>query len=94
MKIGHTQVNWVEAAGNYALLHTDAGVHPLRDTMKSLNNRLGETFFRIHRSAIVNLDKVTAIQVSRGNCWVVLENGEKLKASRGARPKLQAALQN
>ncbi len=93
LQIGRSQVNWVEAAGNYALLHTDSGVHPLRDTMKDLNERLGDTFLRIHRSSIVNVDQVASTQNSRGNWWVILKNGEKLKCSRSARPQIQQVLQ-
>ncbi len=48
-------IEWIEAAGNYAILHTGKENHIIRQTMNSLEARLPESFLRVSRSAILNL---------------------------------------
>lgn len=88
------EIDWVEAAGNYVRLHVGAEAHLLRETMNSIETRLPpDTFFRIHRSRIVNIERVKELQPwFNGEYVVILRNGTKLTLSRGYREKLQARL--
>lgn len=55
-------IDWIEASGNYVNLHVGRRVYPLRETMAGIAGRLTSLGFqRVHRSAIVNLDRVTEI---------------------------------
>lgn len=77
-------LDWVEAAGDYARLHVGEESHLLRATMAELEGRLdpGE-FVRIHRSAIVRLDRVQTLRSdSHGDYLAVLEGGTCLRVGR------------
>jgi len=78
VKVG--DVDWVEAAANYVRLHTHGGVYVLRESMKSMEARLpSDSFLRIHRSTIVNFDRVREIQPwFHGEYIAVLTDGTKL----------------
>ena len=78
-------IDWIEAAGNYARLHVGREDHLLRETMKTLEARLDPAVFvRIHRSAIVNLERVREMVPSfHGEFTVVLDGGTRLASSRG-----------
>ncbi len=82
-----SNVVWIEAAGNYARLHTDLGVHLMRTTMAKLIRRLDPgRFVRIHRSIIVNLDFVREIQpMFHGEYVVILRDKTRLSVSRSYR---------
>jgi len=88
------EIDWVEAAGNYVKLHVGAESHLMRETMTAIEQRLNpETFFRIHRSHIVNLERIKELQPwFNGEYVVLLQNGTKLTLSRGYREKLQERL--
>jgi two-component system LytT family response regulator len=88
------EIDWVEAAGNYVRLHVGAESHLMRETMNSIEARLdSETFFRIHRSRIVNIERIKELQPwFNGEYVVILRNGTKLTLSRGYREKLQERL--
>jgi two-component system LytT family response regulator len=88
-------IDWVEAADYYVCLHVGAKSHLLRQSMAELENELdSKVFCRIHRSAIVNLRRVRALEVdSAGEYEVVLESGEKLRLSRRFRKELQARME-
>ena len=77
-------VEWVEAAGNYVRLHVGGESYLFRESMKNMESRLdGEQFVRIHRSAIVNLDRIRELQPwFHGEYVVILQDGTKLMASR------------
>lgn len=81
------EVDCIEAAGNYALLHTGAKTHILRDTLANLEAKLSpKRFLRVSRSAIVNLERVKAVQpTTRGEHVVLLKNGKELTLTRGVR---------
>jgi two-component system LytT family response regulator len=89
------EIDWVEAADYYVKLHSAGKTHLLRETMNALEDRLDPNkFFRVHRSAIVNLDRVRELQpYFRGEHVVILNDGTKLKLSRGRRAKLEQLLQ-
>jgi two-component system LytT family response regulator len=84
------EVEWIEAAGNYLKLHTKAGIHLIRGTMKQLQDRLDPArFARIHRTTIVNLDRIKYFEPwSHGDQLVVLESGARLTLSRRFRDQL------
>ena len=84
-------VDWIEAAGNYVRLHLSGGDSALiRETMTRLEERLDpERFARIHRSSIVNLDRVEEIRHwSSGEYIVELEDGRELKLTRTYRDRI------
>jgi two-component system, LytTR family, response regulator len=80
-------IDWIEAAGNYVRLHVNKSVQMSRDTLTGMEKRLDPTrFARIHRSAIVNLDRVKELQAwFSGDFVVLLTTGERLRLSRSYR---------
>jgi two-component system, LytTR family, response regulator len=88
------EIDWVEAAGNYVRVHVGATSHLLRETMNAIEGRLDpEKFFRIHRSRIVNMERIQELQPwLNGEYAVVLRTGTRLTLSRGYREKLQDRL--
>ncbi len=88
------EIDWIEAADYYACLHVGAKSHLLRRRMAELEQELdGATFCRIHRSSIVNLQRVRGLESNAdGDYEVVLEGGRKLRLSRRYRKELQARL--
>ncbi len=89
-----SDVDWIEAADYYARIHAAGKSHLLRETMNELEEKLDpEVFFRVHRSAIVNLEKVKEIQpYTRGEHIVIMNSGAKVRLSRGRREKLESLL--
>jgi two-component system LytT family response regulator len=87
-------IDWIEAAGNYVRLHLGKDSHLFRETMNRLEARLDpRRFVRIHRSRIVNTERIEALQPWLGGDYVVvLRDGTKLPLSRGYREKLQQHL--
>jgi len=85
---------WIEAAGNYVRLHLGDDSHLFRETMNGVEVRLDpRRFVRIHRSRIVNSDRIKELQPwFNGEYVVVLQNGTRLTLSRGYREKLQERL--
>jgi two-component system, LytTR family, response regulator len=88
-------VDWVEGADYYAKLHVRNAVHMLRETLASLEQRLDQAkFLRIHRSAIVNLTRVRAVEAAmRGEGVAVLVDGTRLKVTRAKREELEKRLE-
>jgi two-component system LytT family response regulator len=84
------ELDWIEAAGNYLRLHVGAEMHLLRETMNALETRLDPArFLRIHRSTIVNIDRIQEFQpLFHGDYAVLLRDGTQLTLSRGYRQKL------
>lgn len=87
-------VDWVDAAGNYVRLHAGNETHMLRETMGRLEKRLDpEKFLRIHRSTIVNIERIRELQQQfHGDYLVVLKNGQRLTLSRSYRDRIQDLL--
>ena len=87
-------IDWIEAAGNYVRLHLGEESHLFRETMNRMEARLdGRRFVRIHRSRIVNTERVKELQPwFNGEHVVILQNGTRLTLSRGYREKLQEQL--
>jgi two-component system LytT family response regulator len=87
-------IDWIEAAGNYVRLHLAEESHLFRETMNRMEARLdSRKFARIHRSRIVNTERIKELQPwFNGEYVVVLRNGTRLPLSRGYRDKLQEQL--
>ena len=81
------EVDWVEAAGNYVLLHVGALTHILRETMTALEGQLPAAGFgRVSRSAIVNLRRVRELRAAGpGEHVAVLRDGQRVPITRGVR---------
>src|SRR5690349_7092602 len=97
---GHTillptdEIDWIESYGNYLKVHAGCESHLIRGTLHSLEAKLDpETFVRVHRSAIVNIEKIKEIYPrSNGDQDLVLQNGQQLMLSRTYRDRFFAAL--
>lgn len=87
-------IEWIDADGDYVRIHVGKTWHLLRETMKHLEAQLDPTrFVRIHRSTIVNLERIQELQpFFRGEYVVVLHGGVTLKLSRGYREHLETTL--
>jgi two-component system LytT family response regulator len=87
-------IDWIEASDNYVCLHCGKDTHILRETMTELEARLDPSrFIRVHRSAIVNLDRIKELQPwFRGEYRVVLQDGTELTLTKNHREKLESAL--
>ena len=80
-------VDWVEAAGNYAVLHVGKDTHIIRETMSSLETQLpAEVFLRVSRSAIINLRRVRELQaLMPGEHIAILTSGQRVPLTRNIR---------
>lgn len=87
-------IAWVDAAGDYMCVHADGETHIMRCTMNSLLEELDDTAFkRVHRSTIVNLNCIEeVIPHTKGEYFLQLENGEKIKVSRNYRDTIKTFL--
>jgi len=87
-------IDWVEAAGYYACLHAGGATHVIRRTLSDLESDLGEErFVRIHRSIIVNLERIRGLELQDGGEYdVVLKTHVRLRLSRRFRKGLQDRL--
>lgn len=90
------EIDWIEAEGDYMKFHVAGKAHLLRETMARLEARLDpRRFVRIHRSTIVNLDRVRKLSPSfAGEYAVILHDGTKLRLSRGYHERIAALLKN
>ncbi len=87
-------IDWIEAAGVYVHLHVGSKSHLYRATLGQLQERLDpRQFVRIHRSAMVNTDRISELQPrTHGDYVVILKNGTELTLSRGYRAQLEGWL--
>jgi two-component system LytT family response regulator len=84
-------IDWIEAVDNHAKLHVGRETHIVRDTLTRLEQRLPSgRFLRIHRSTIVNVERVRELQPwFQGDYVVILNDGTRLTSGRSYRQKLQ-----
>jgi two-component system LytT family response regulator len=89
--INTNEVDWVEAAGNYVKLHVKESGHLLRETMNNIESKLNpDKFLRIHRSSLVNIDRIKELQpLFNGDYIVILQNDTELNLSRNYHDRLQ-----
>jgi two-component system LytT family response regulator len=87
-------IDYILASGPYAELVVDDRKHLIREAMQNLEHQLDPArFFRVHRSAIVQLDRVDALlKAPSGDCDVQLKNGVKIKIARSRREELEKRL--
>jgi two-component system, LytTR family, response regulator len=92
--VGIPEIDWIEAADYYACLHVGSQSHLVRRSLDDLDGELGVSgFCRIHRSAVVNLERVRALEIRKdGEYEVVLTSEVRLRLSRRYRRKLQERL--
>ncbi len=88
------EIDWIEADGDYMKFHGGGRTHLMRETMARLEARLDpRRFIRIHRSTIVNIDRLRKLSPSfAGEYAVVLHDGTKLKLSRGYHERIDTLL--
>jgi two-component system LytT family response regulator len=84
------EVDWVEAAGNYVRLHVGREVYLLRGRITALEAQLDpDRFVRIHRSTLVNIDRIQELQPwFHGDYVAVLQDGTQLSVSRSYRDRV------
>jgi two-component system LytT family response regulator len=87
-------IEWVDAAGDYVCLHADGVTHVKRSTLKDLLAELDENVFkRVHRSTIVNLNRIQkVIPHSKGEFFLQLNEFERIKVSRNYRDVIKRFL--
>lgn len=88
------EIDWIEAADYYACLHVGAKSHLLRRSLVELEQEMDPAMFcRIHRSTIVNLERVSELRLdTAGEYEVVLRDGTSLRMSRSYREQLRTRL--
>ena len=84
------EIDWIEAERNYIRLHVGGRAHLLRENLSRIESALDPAAFcRIHRSTIVNMDRIHAVEpLFRGEYVVVLHDGTKLTSGRSYRRNL------
>jgi two-component system, LytTR family, response regulator len=89
-----TEIDWIEAADYYAALHVGGKTHLLRRSISELEQDLNpEVFCRIHRSAMVNLERVQALKLGEdGEYRVLIKDGTEVRLSRRYRKQVQSRL--
>ena len=88
------EIDWIEADRNYIRLHVGGRAHTLRENLSRIERELDPaTFCRIHRSTIVNVDRIRSVEaLVRGEYLVVLNDGTKHTSGRSYRDNLHALL--
>jgi two-component system, LytTR family, response regulator len=88
--VNAVEIDWIEAAGNDVRLHVGERSHLMKAAISELERKLDPSqFMRIHRSTIVNLDRIGHIEPYGGSDYqVVLRDGTKLRVSRSSRDRL------
>jgi len=87
-------IDWIEAADYCVKIHVGARTHVIRESLSNLERRLDPTaFFRAHRSAVVNLERVQEVQPTpHGDLVLLLRTGARVRLSRSRRPALETQL--
>lgn len=88
-------IDWVDAAGDYMCVHAAGETHIVRSTLTELINKLDNSLFvRIHRSTIVNIERVVSVSpLQKGGSLLHLSGGEELKVSRNYREAIRNLFQ-
>jgi DNA-binding LytR/AlgR family response regulator len=86
-------INWIEAARDYVLLHTDMRSHMLRITMSALEEKLaGSALLRVHRSAFVRPDRVSEVRRENRSVTLVLADGSQVPVGPSYLAAIEATL--
>lgn len=88
------EIDWMRTVGNYVRLQVGRDSHLMRETMTGMEVKLNpDRFMRIHRSTIVNLDRVKEVQPwAKGESLVIMRDGTRLIMSRRYRERLNERL--
>lgn len=89
--VEESDIDWIDAAGDYMCIHAGGATHILRGTLRELEAKLdGNRFARIHRSTIVNVDRVRELRPHiNGEYFLTLDGGHEVKLSRSYREQLK-----
>jgi two-component system LytT family response regulator len=91
--IGLDEVDWLEAEGNYVRVHARGQEHLLREALGRLAGRLPARFVRVHRSAVVNADRIRDVEpLAKGTYLIRLRSGDAVATGRAYRDAVQALL--
>lgn len=90
------EIDWIEAAGDYVKIHINTIEHIIRERITELESKLDPSrFLRIHRSTIVNIDRIKEMQpMFYGDYVVILRNGTQLNLSRTYREKISKLMKS
>lgn len=91
IRIPIQEIRWIDAAGDYVVVHTTNGNHIARASLRELEDRLPtDRFARIHRSTIVAISAVQRLRPHQnGEYFIDLDGGKELKLSRGYRAQIE-----
>jgi len=83
------EIDWIEADDYYAAIHAREGRHLIRESLASLEQRLDRKLFvRTHRSAIVNVNRVSEVRKETGETVLILRSGRRIPISRRRRARV------
>ena len=90
------EIDWIDGAGNYVRIHAAGEAHLMRSTLGGMAARLDpDKFVRVHRSTIVNVDRVRSVETTpAGDHVLILEEGQRLTVGRSHRQGLERILGN
>ncbi len=93
--VEQSDIEWIDAAGDYMCVHERGNTHITRCTLTEMLDKLNaERFKRIHRSTLVNLDAIEqVVPHTKGEYFVVLRCGERLKVSRNFKTPIKEFLE-
>lgn len=87
------EIDRVDAADDHVRVHVGKTVHVMRETMSAIESRLGAGFVRIHRSSLVNVQRIREIQPwVKGDYVIILHDGTRLTSGRTYRDRVRALL--
>jgi two-component system LytT family response regulator len=87
-------IDWLETADNYVVLHTAGGAPLLRQTLAGLLERLGPAFVRCHRRAALRPERIErVVPLDKGDCEFILRSGARVPCSRQYRAEVMAKLE-
>ncbi|MYM66830.1 response regulator [Pseudoduganella sp. FT55W] len=87
------QIQWIETADNYVILHTADGEPLMRQTLAGLLEKLGPRFIRCHRRAAIQLSWISSIaNLDKGDGEIILHNGARVPLSRQFRAEIETRL--
>ncbi|HSS21289.1 MAG TPA: LytTR family DNA-binding domain-containing protein [Pyrinomonadaceae bacterium] len=89
------EIDWIEADDYYAAIYAREGRHLIRESLASLEQRLDSArFVRVHRSAIVNVDRVRELRNKAGETSLILRTGVNVPVSRRRRARVIGQLRH
>ena len=93
LRLTNTEIDRITGEDDYARLHCGDRSYLIAERLYAIEQRLGgERFIRVHRSTLVNGDRITALEVDAGSWSIRLSSGESLAVGRSFLPKLCSRL--